>query len=329
VIGYLIRRIAGAAGVLAGLTLILYALFYLAPQDPAFLACGKGCTPERVAQVRTAMGLDEPVPAQYGHFLEGLVAGRNYSSGPDVRHCPAPCLGYSFETDLPVTGMLLDRLPVSVSLAFGAEILALAAGIGAGLLSGLRRFRWLDRIVNGLVLAGYATPVFLVGLLLLLLFCVYLQWLPFPTYVPLTTDPAGWAENLLLPWVALAVIQTAAYARFTRAGVEETLAEDYVRTARAYGLPERRIIWRRALRGALLPLVTITAIDLAAIMTQAVLTETMFGLPGVGQLLVGAVNQIDLPVVVGVTLLAGLLIVVANTAADLLYAAVDPRVQLR
>ena len=328
-IGYLARRIGGAILVLFGLSLLLYGLFYLAPSDPAILTCGKGCTPERLAEVRHAMGVDDPVFAQYGHFLQGLVAGRDYPAGPATRHCPAPCLGYSFETDQPVTALLLDRLPVSASLAFGAEVLSLTAGIGAGVLAGLRRYRILDRIVNGLVLAGYAVPVFLVGLLLLLLFCVRLQWLPFPSYVPLTTDPLAWAQNLLLPWVALAVIQTAAYARLTRAGIQETMSEDYIRTARAYGLPERRIIWRRALRGALLPLVTLTAIDLAAIMTSAVLTETMFGLPGVGQLLVGAVNQIDLPVVVGVTLLTGLLIVAANTIADLLYAAVDPRVELR
>jgi peptide/nickel transport system permease protein len=328
-IGYLARRLGGAVLVLFGLSLLLYGLFYLAPSDPAILTCGKGCTPERVAEVRHAMGVDDPVFTQYRHFLEGIVAGRDYPAGPDTRHCPAPCLGYSFETDQPVTALLADRLPVSASLAFGAEVLSLVAGIGAGLLAGLRRYRWLDRIVNGLVLAGYAVPVFLVGLLLLLLFCVQLQWLPFPTYVPLTTDPAAWAQNLLLPWVSLAIIQTAAYARLTRAGIQETLAEDHIRTARAYGLPESRIVWRRALRGALLPLVTLTAIDLAAIMTSAVLTETMFGLPGVGQLLVGAVNQIDLPVVVGVTLLAGLLIVIANAVADLLYAAVDPRVELR
>ncbi|WP_433305217.1 ABC transporter permease [Actinoplanes sp. CA-030573] len=328
-IGYLVRRVGGAVLVLAGLSLLLYGLFYLAPSDPAILTCGKGCTPDRLAEVRHAMGVDQPVATQYAHFLHGLVAGRDYPAGAATRHCPAPCLGYSFETDQPVTQLLLDRLPVSASLALGAEVLALTAGIGAGVLSGLRRYRWLDRIVNGLVLAGFAVPVFLVGLLLLLLFCVQLQWLPFPSYVPLTTDPLAWAQNLLLPWVALAVIQTAAYARLTRAGIQETLAEDHIRTARAYGLPERRIIWRRALRGALLPLVTLTAIDLAAIMTSAVLTETMFGLPGVGQLLVGAVNQIDLPVVVGVTLLAGLLIVAANTVADLLYRAVDPRVELR
>ncbi|HEV7963439.1 MAG TPA: ABC transporter permease [Actinoplanes sp.] len=327
--GYLLRRVAGAVLVLVGLAVIVYALFYLAPQDPAILTCGKGCTPERLADVRAAMGLDESVPAQFQHFLQGLVAGRDYPSGPQVRHCPAPCLGYSFETDQPVTALLADRLPVSASLALGAEILSLVVGVGAGLLSGLRRFRILDRLVNGLILAGYAVPVFLVGLLLLLVFCVYLRWLPFPSYVPLTTDPVAWARNLLLPWTALAVIQAAAYARLTRAGVQQTLAEDHVRTARAFGIPERRIIWRRALRGALVPLVTLTAIDLAAIMTSAVLTETMFGLPGVGQLLVGAVNQVDLPVVVGVTLLTGFLIVVANAVADLAYAAIDPRVQLR
>jgi peptide/nickel transport system permease protein len=329
VTGYLLRRVAGALLVLFGLAVIIYALFYLAPQDPAILTCGKGCTPERLAQVHAAMGLDDSVPVQFGHFLQGLVAGRDYPAGPQVRHCPAPCLGYSFETDQPVTALLADRLPVSASLAIGAEILSLIVGVGAGLLSGLRRFRLLDRVVNGLILAGYAVPVFLVGLLLLLVFCVYLQWLPFPSYVPLTTDPVAWAQNLLLPWVALAVIQAAAYARLTRSGVQETLSEDYIRTARAYGIPERRIIVRRALRGAMVPLVSLSAIDLAAIMTSAVLTETMFGLPGVGQLLVGAVNQVDLPVVVGVTLLTGTLIVIANAVADLLYAAIDPRVQLR
>ncbi|MEV7625850.1 ABC transporter permease subunit [Actinoplanes sp. NPDC089786] len=326
----LIGLLAGLAAGLGGrwADAVLGRLFYLAPSDPAVLTCGKGCTPERLVEVRHAMGVDDPAHVQYAHFLQGLVAGRDYSSGAQARHCPAPCLGYSFETDQSVTSLLADRLPVSASLAIGAEVLSLLAGVGAGLLSGPRRHRWLDRLVNGLVLTGYAVPVFLVGLLLLLLFCVVLQWLPFPAYVPFATDPLLWAQNLLLPWVALAIIQTA-YARLTRAGIQETLAEDHIRTARAYGLPERRIIWRRALRGAMLPLVTLTAIDLASIMTSAVLTETMFGLPGIGQLLVGAVNQIDLPVVVGVTLLTGLLIVIANAVADLLYAAIDPRVQLR
>ncbi|RZU54223.1 peptide/nickel transport system permease protein [Krasilnikovia cinnamomea] len=317
----LLRRLGGAVLVLLALSAVVYALFYLAPADPAVLTCGKGCTPQRLAEVRAAMGLDESVATQYGHFLRGIVVGRDYPAGPDVRHCPAPCLGYSFETDQPVTALLADRLPVSASLALGAQILSLVVGVGAGLLR--------SRFVDALVLIGYATPVFLVGLVLLLVFSVQLRWLPFPTYVPLTEDPRGWAQNLLLPWTALAIIQAATYARLTRAGVQDALAEDHIRTARAYGLPERRIRTRRALRGALIPVVTLTALDVAAIMTGAVLTETMFGLPGVGQLLVGAVNQIDLPVVVGVTLLTGVIVVLGNAVADVLYAAVDPRVQAR
>jgi peptide/nickel transport system permease protein len=329
VTGYLARRVLGAVLVLLALSAIVYALFYLTPSDPAVLACGKGCPGDRLAAVRSALGVDRPVPVQYGHFLAGLVAGRDYSAGPAVRHCPAPCLGYSFETDQPVTALLADRLPVSLSLAAGAEVLSLLLGVGAGVLSGLRRLRILDRLLNGFILVGYATPVFLVGLALLMLFCAYLRWLPFPSYVPLGTDPVAWARNLILPWTALALIQAAAYARLTRAGMRETLTEEHIRTARAYGLSERRILLRHVLRGALTPLVTLTALDVAAIMTGAVLTETMFGLPGVGRLLVGAVSQTDLPVVVGVTLLAGAAVVVANTLADLLYAAIDPRVELR
>ncbi|MFG1925040.1 ABC transporter permease [Cryptosporangium sp. NPDC048952] len=328
-IGYLARRITSGALVLLGLSVIVFALFYLAPRDPAVLACGKGCTPERLADVHTAMGLDDPVPVQYAHFLRGVFVGRDYSSGPDVRHCAAPCLGYSFETDQAVSSMVAERLPVSASLALGAEILALLLGVGAGLISGRGRFQLLRRAVNGFVLVGYAVPVFLWGLALLLLFCVRLQWLPFPSYVPLTTDPAAWAQNLILPWIALALIQAAGYARLTQAGVEGALAEDFVRTARAYGLSERRILRTRALRSALIPLTTLTAIDLAQMMTHAVLTETMFGLPGIGQLLVGAVTTIDLPVVVGVTLVAGGVVIVANTVAEMMLAVVDPRVELR
>jgi peptide/nickel transport system permease protein len=329
VTGYLLRKLAGAVAVLLVMTALVYALFYLAPTDPALLACGKGCTADRLAMVRTSLGVDRPVAVQYGHFLEGLVAGRDYSSGPDVRHCPAPCLGYSFETDQPVLSVLLDRLPVSASLAFGAELLALLLGVGAGLLSALRRYPVVNKVLNAFILGGYATPVFLVGLVLLMVFCAYLQWLPFPSYVSPAVDPIAWAQNLILPWIALAVVMSAGYARLSRAGMLQALSEDHIRTARAYGLRERRVVVNHALRGALTPLITLTAIDVAGLITSAVLTETMFGLPGVGQLLVGAVNQVDLPVVVGVTLLAGFVVVLANTVADLAYAVADPRVELR
>jgi peptide/nickel transport system permease protein len=328
VIGYLLRRVVGAAIVLLALSAIVYALFYAGPSDPALLACGKGCTPDRLAVVKSSMGLDKPLVDQYLSFLYGIFFGNDYSSGPSVQHCPAPCLGYSFETDQPVTTILSSALPVSASLAFGAMVLSLLLGIGAGLVTVLSRRRWLDRALNAVVLVGYATPVFLVALVLLIVFCADLQWLPFPTYVPLTQDPAGWAQNLLLPWIALALILAAAYARMTRAQTLETLSEDHVRTARAYGLPEHRVITRHVLRGALTPLVTMAAIDLAGVMTSAVLTETMFGLPGIGQALVSAVGSTDLPVIVGVTLTAGTVYVLANALADVLYAAIDPRVEL-
>ncbi|RAY17100.1 ABC transporter permease [Actinomadura craniellae] len=327
-IWYLLRRLAAAAVVLLALSAIVYALFYLSPGDPAVLACGRGCDGERLALTREKLGLDDPVHLQYWHFLEGLVAGRDYSAGPDVDHCAAPCLGYSFQTDQPVTTMLLDRLPVSASLAAGAAALALPLGVSAGLLSALRRGRLTERVMTGVTLLGFATPVFLIGLVLLMVFCAYLQWLPFPAYVPLTESPARWAQNLVLPWVALALIQAAVYARITRAGALETLVEDHVRTFRAYGLRERQVIRRHALRGALIPLITLTALEVAQVMTAAVLTETMFGLPGIGKLTVESVNSVDLPVVVGVTVLAGTVVVVANTVADLLHAAADPRVKL-
>jgi len=163
---------------------------------------------------------------------------------------------------------------------------------------------------------------------LLLIFCAYLKWLPFPAYVPLTDDPVAWARNLILPWASLALIEAAVYARITRAGALETLVEDHIRTFRAYGIKERQVIARHALRGALTPVVTLTAVEVAQMMTASVLTETMFGLPGIGKLTVESVNNVDLPVVVGVTVLAGTVVVLANTAADLLHAAIDPRVKL-
>ena len=327
-IGYLIRRLIGAALVLLVLSAIVYGLFYAGPSNPALLACGKGCTPDRLAVVKSSMGLDKPLLDQYLSFLHGIFLGRDYSMGPTVQHCAAPCLGYSFETDQSVTTILGSALPVSASLALGALALSLLLGIGAGLVTVLSRRKWLDRGLNAVVLMGYSTPVFLVALVLLIVFCSDLQWLPFPTYVPLTQDPAGWAQNLILPWIALALIGAAAYARMTRAQMLETLGEDHVRTARAYGLPERRVITGHVLRGALTPLVTMAAIDLASIMTSAVLTETMFGLPGIGHALVGAVSTTDLPVIVGVTVTAGAVYVLANAVADILYAAIDPRVEL-
>ncbi|MGW1619088.1 ABC transporter permease, partial [Streptomyces sp. NPDC002172] len=248
--------------------------------------------------------------------------------GTSVEHCSAPCLGLSYQTDQQVLSIILTRLPVSLSLVFGAMLLWLLLGVGTGVLSVWRRGRLTERVLTGLTLAGWATPVFVIGLVLMIVVCGELQLLPFPQYVKFTDDPEQWAWNLLLPWLSLALIESAAFARMTRASMLETLAEDHIRTFRAYGVGERSIVGRHALRGALAPVIALNANNFGSAVGGAVLTETLFGLPGLGQELVHAVSVVDLPVVVGMVLVVGFFVVLANAVADVLYAVADRRVVL-
>ncbi|MFD5034180.1 ABC transporter permease [Streptomyces sp. NPDC058220] len=325
---YLLKRLGGALLVLLVLSVVIYALFYVAPGDPARLACGDRCSPQQIAQVRDQLGLGDSVYVQYAHFLQGIFAGRDYSTGTALLHCDAPCLGFSYQTDQQVTQLILDRLPATVSLALGAMVLWLVIGVGTGLLSALRRGGFTERALTVLTLAGTGTPVFILGLLLLMVVCAYLQWLPFPTYVPLSEDPEQWAWNMLLPWLTLGFFESAKYARLTRSSTLETLAEDHIRTFRAYGVGERAVVGRHALRGAVPPVIALSALDLGTMMGGAVLTESLFGIPGIGKTLIDGVREIDLPVVVGVVLVIGAAVVLANVVADLLYAAADRRVAL-
>ncbi|MEX2983489.1 ABC transporter permease [Streptomyces sp. C36] len=327
--GYLLRRAAGALAVVLVLTAVVYATFYIAPGDPARLACGPRCNPEQIAQVREQLSLGDPVYTQYWHFLQGILAGHDYSTGAEVLHCDAPCFGLSYQNDQQVTDMLVEKLPATASLAVGAMAVWLLLGTGTGLLSALRRGGITERVLTWLTLAGTATPVFISGLGLLMLFCTYLEWLPFPSYVPLTDDPEQWAWNMLLPWAALGLLESAKYARLTRSSMLETLAEDHIRTFRAYGVGERSLVARHALRGAVAPVIALSAADFGSMFGNAVLTEMMFGLPGIGQLLVNSTKSLDLPVVVAVVTVTGTAVVVANIVADVLYAVADRRVALR
>ncbi|MFI6641427.1 ABC transporter permease [Streptomyces sp. NPDC050504] len=325
---FLARRLAGAAFVLLVLSVFVYAVFYVAPGDVAQLACGPRCSPAQVAQVHEQLQLGDPLYAQYWHFLEGLVAGRDYSSGTGTEHCAAPCLGLSYQNDQQVAGIIWDKLPATGSLALGSMVLWLVIGVGTGILSAWRRGRPTERLLTGLTLAGTATPVFVIGLMLMIVVCGYAQLLPFPMYVPFTEDPEQWAWNLLLPWLTLALAEAAKYARLTRAAMLETLAEDHVRTFRAYGVGERAIVGRHALRGAVAPVVSLSAADLGSLFGGALLVEALFGIPGLGHELVHAVKVVDLPVVVGVVLVTGFFVVVANVVADAVYAWADRRVVL-
>jgi len=332
VTAYIIRRVVNAILTLLAVTLVTFLIFFAVPKatgsDPALMYIGKTSDPASIAGIREKLGLNEPILVQYGHFLEGLVVGRDYSNGPDVTHCPAPCLGYSFKTDQEVTPLLLGDLPVTLSLVFGAAILWVIGGVFAGIVSALRRGTFWDRAVMITALAGVSLPVYFTGLLAGGIFIYWLGWLPESNYVPLTEDPSQWFTSLILPWITLAFLFAATYARLTRANMLETLGEDYIRTARAKGLRERTVIGKHGLRSGLTPLVTVFGLDLGALLGGAILTENAFNLRGLGYQALTAIRQNDLPIILGVTLIAAFFIVAANLVVDLVYGYIDPRVRL-
>ncbi|MFD0783008.1 ABC transporter permease [Micromonospora azadirachtae] len=319
-------RLFGMLVTLFVISLLTYAVFYLLPSDPAQLSCGRPCTPERLADARAFMGFDESWLQQYLGFLGGIVAGRTFGSGVAAVHCAAPCFGYSFRLNESVTQLIVDRFPVTFSIAIGAAVLWLIIGVGAGVLSAVRRGGAIDRTAMTLSTVGVSAPSYLVGLLGILLFGFTLNIVPVTGYVPLTENPVQWLWHLVLPWVVLAVLSAAVYARLTRGQMLEVLGEDYIRTARAKGLRERRVIGRHGLRNVLIPVVTVFGLDLGTLLGGAVITERVFSMPGLGSLLLDAVGNIDLPLIVGITLFSAFLIILANFLVDLVYGVLDPRV---
>jgi peptide/nickel transport system permease protein len=295
----------------------VFLLFFVAPHDPARLIAGRLATPQTVALVNHRLGLDRPLPDQYASFVWRLLHGD---------------LGYSYYSSAPVGQLLASRLPVTASLALGGAVLWLAAGIGVGVAAARRPRSLVDRGGAVLMLGGLSMPTFLVGLLLLyfLFFRLHLAGITvFPPggYVALTQDPAGWAQHLVLPWVTLAAVTAATYSRLTRSSLLEVLGEDYIRTARSKGLSEDRVVYRHGLRSALTPVVTLLGIDVGTLLGGVIVTEQVFGLPGLGQLAWQSVTTQDLPVIIGTVLVASAFIVVANLLVDLGYALLDPRVR--
>lgn len=324
---YLLRRLAVTAAILAVICAVTFAIFYLMPADPALGACGKACNPARLAEIRATLGLDRSVLVQFRDYLTGIVAGRTYGSGANAVQCPFPCLGFSFQTDQQVWQLLTGRLPVSISIALGAAVLWLIVGVAAGVISALRRGSWWDRAAMTAALGGVSLPIYFTALVLQYLLVVELGLLPYPRVVPFTEDPAGWAQSLVMPWITLAMLYAGVYARITRSEMLDSLGQNYVRTARAKGLPEVTVVRRHALRPALMPIVTIFGMDLGALLGGALITESVFGLPGVGKLAADAIAGADQPVILGVTLFAATFVVLANVVVDLVYAVLDPRVR--
>jgi peptide/nickel transport system permease protein len=318
VIRFLLRRLVWSVLVVWFVATSVFVIYFAVPRDVARLVAGSRANAQTLALVRTRLGLDQPVGVQYGQFLRRLSHGD---------------LGQSFLTQEPVTAIVARDLPVTTSLAFGAAALWLVIGVGAGVVAATRPRSLTDRVITAVGLGFYSMPPFLVGQLLLffLFFQLYLagfQLFPPGSYVPLSENPLQWARFLVLPWLSIALVAAATYSRLTRGAMLDVMHEDYVRTARSKGLSERRVVLFHVLRSALTPVVSQFGIDIGSLMGGAIVTEVVFGLPGLGREAVQAIGNQDLPIIMGITILSAALVVAANLVVDLAQAMLDQRVRL-
>jgi peptide/nickel transport system permease protein len=327
---FLVKKVLLAVTTLLAISLITFALFFLMPSNPAEVMCGnqQRCGPEQLASIERRMGLNDPAYEQYGAFMKGIFAGRTFGQGATARECPAPCLGFSFRNDEPVTSIVGRTLPVTMSIVFGAAVVWLVIGVSVGMVSALRQGTVFDKVAVGTSLVGASMPIFFFGYLLLIVLVYEAGLLPNPKYTPLTENPLAWAGALILPWIGLGFLNSATYARLSRAQMLETLSEDFVRTARAKGLSKTTVYGRHALRAAITPVVTIAGLDLGTYLGGTVITETVFGLTGLGRTALNAALNLDMPIVMATVLLAAVFIIAANVLVDVLYAVIDPRVRL-
>ena len=316
--GYLFRRVLQGIFVLWLITVAVFALFFLVPNNVARTLAGRQATPKTIAIVEHRLGLDQPAWKQYLTFLNNAIHGN---------------LGYDYYHQVPVTHVIGQAFPITLSLALGAAIIWMVLGVFSGVLSAVHPRSVADRSVTGFALFFYSMPSFLLGIMMIYLLYYRLTlagvtWFPAGDYVPFSQSPTSWAQHMILPWFTLALLLAATYTRLTRSSMLDVLGEDYIRTARAKGLKERRVIYRHALRSALTPVVTQFGIDIGQLIGGVVVVETVFSMPGLGKTAVDAINQQDLPVIIGVVLIAAAAVVIANIVVDFAYAALDPRVRL-
>src|SRR5450755_4780752 len=304
---YIIRRVLWGILLLFLVSALTFLFFYVFPAaDPAVLRAGRNASPATIAHIRHELGLDQPIYTQYYHYMKGIILHFNF--------------GTSFYSGASVLSLIVNRLPATLSLTVGAVVLWIVISVPIGILSAM-----------GAALVFVSMPVFWLGLLVLFLFATDIgKFHVFPgasTYVGLTTDPTKWFTSLILPWFVLAATQAAIYSRLLRGSLLEVMGEDYIRTARAKGLTERRVVWHHGVRSAITPVITVLALDIGALLGGAVITETVFDIPGIGRLNYDAILHTDIPIVQGTVLLAAMFIVVANIVVDIAYAYLDPRVR--
>ncbi|MGZ4119721.1 MAG: ABC transporter permease [Actinomycetota bacterium] len=318
-IRYIIRRLLYMALVLLIVTMITFFIFYVMPAgDPALNFAGRHATADILAEVKKQFALDKPIYEQYYLFVKHLFLGDKYGW---------PGLGFSFQSRSPIKAEIMPRIWVTAQLAVGAAITWLLLGISIGVTSALKRGKVADRLAMGFALFGVSAPVFWLGLMSLYIFWTKLHLSPGSGFIPFSESPVSWFGHLIMPWIVLALLFAAFYARLVRGNMIEVMHEDYIRTARAKGLPERTVIFKHGLRSSLTPIVTLFGLDFGGLLGGAIVTESVFNIPGLGPFTIDSVLRQDLPVVLAVTVFAATMIVFMVLVVDVLYAYLDPRVR--
>ena len=311
-IGYISRRVLATIPVMLVVAVLVFSLLYFTPGDPAAIIAGDQATPEDLARIRIALGLDRPFLVRFGEWIWNVLHGD---------------LGTSIFTNLPVSRLIGERLEPTISLMILTLILSLIVAVPIGVLAAWKQGTFIDRAIMGFAVLGFSVPVFVVGYLLAYVFALELEWLPVQGYTPLADGFWPFLQHLILSSVALGTAYVALIARVTRATMLEVLSQDYVRTAKAKGLGQRAVLFVHALKNASVPIVTVVGIGVAVLMGGAVVTESVFAIPGLGRLIVDAILRRDYPVIQGVVLLFSLTYVVVNLGVDLLYTLLDPRIR--
>ena len=328
--GYIVRRVISGLLVLLVVSMAVFALFFYGPANPALAYCPEThCTPQRLENITKQLGLDRPVAEQYGEYMKGIVAGNDFQAGAITIKCDAPCLGVSFKLRVNVTDYLLARFPATLSIALGGAVIFLFVGVSSGIFAARRRGTLADKGIVGVSLIINAIPYYLLALLAYLL--LISKWGIFPEsgYHGLFTEgPVAWFKGLILAWLVVGISSSTQYARFSRGSMIESMNEDYVRTARAKGLSERRVTLRHALRAAIVPVVTIFGLEFAYLLAGTIFTERIFDIQGIGLTGLQALGTKDLPIISATVLIGAAFIVVANLFVDIVYSVIDPRVRL-
>jgi peptide/nickel transport system permease protein len=311
-LAYIGRRVLATIPVMAIVALFVFSLLYIAPGDPAAIIAGDQATPEQIAQIRANLGLERPFLVRFGEWAWQILRGD---------------LGISIFTSLPVTQLIAQRIQPTLSLMLVTLIFSVSVAVPLGVIAAWKAGSLIDRVIMAFAVVGFSVPVFVVGYVLAYVFALELDWLPVQGYTPLSEGVWPWLQNLILPAISLGLIYIALIARITRATMLEVLSQDYIKTARAKGLGQRAVLFLHALKNAAVPIVTVIGLGIALLIGGAVVTESVFVIPGLGRLTVDAILRRDYPVIQGIVLLFSFTYVLVNLGVDLVYTLVDPRIR--